>query len=385
MKRDAALVFALVTMVAACSSGGDDKSSEPTESTTATTSPALAAPGAEWETVDPAAVGLDATKLEAIAAVAEEGKSNCLVVVRDGKIAGEWYFRGTNPDSVQEVWSASKSISSTLVGIAQDDGDLKITDSASQYIPSWQGTPAEAVSVRDLLANDSGREWSVAIDYSQMLNAPDQTKFAEELGQPEPPGVTWAYNNSAIQTLDDVVSGATGTEPKDLAAARLFGPLGMTHTNMTTDSSGNTRMFMGVKSTCRDMARYGQLMLNKGRWGDKQIVSEAWVEDATGRSSTPLNAGYGYLWWLNREGVLSSALRATSVEAASNPETPRGRIADDAPDDMFWAIGLGNQIVQVDPGSKTVVVRLGTSEAVPRPPTFTPSDAARVVTEAVTN
>jgi CubicO group peptidase (beta-lactamase class C family) len=241
-----------VTMVAACSSGGDDKSSEPTESTTATTSPALAAPGAEWETVDPAAVGLDATKLEAIAAVAEEGKSNCLVVVRDGKIAGEWYFRGTNPDSVQEVWSASKSISSTLVGIAQDDGDLKITDSASQYIPSWQGTPAEAVSVRDLLANDSGREWSVAIDYSQMLNAPDQTKFAEELGQPEPPGVTWAYNNSAIQTLDDVVSGATGTEPKDLAAARLFGPLGMTHTNMTTDSSGNTRMFMGVKSTCRD-------------------------------------------------------------------------------------------------------------------------------------
>ena len=102
---------------------------------------APAHPGASWQKVAPAAVGLDAAKLAQIAAQARQGKSNCLVVVRDGKLAGEWYFRGTGPDTTQDVFSATKSFASTLVGIAQDDGDLRIGESASRWIPQWKGTP----------------------------------------------------------------------------------------------------------------------------------------------------------------------------------------------------------------------------------------------------
>lgn len=334
--------------------------------------------------VSPAAAGLDAGKLDAIAARAKKGKSNCLAVVRNGEMAGEWYFHGTGPDTAQNIFSATKSVTSTLVGIAQDDGDLRIGDSASKWIPEWRGTPAQAVTVRDLLSMDSGREWSVRTDYLQLLRARDRTDFAVGLKQQRAPGQVWAYNNAAVQTLQRVLRQATGQDVATYARTRLFAPLGMGRTRMTADRAGNAQMFMGVQSTCRDLARFGSLLLDRGRSGGRQIVSARWVQEATGRSSTRLNAAYGYLWWLNRPGTLAGPLSATDLGAAGHPRTIQGPLVHGAPQDMFWALGLGNQLVQVDPGSRTVVVRLGTAEARPRPPTFGPAEASKVVTEAVT-
>jgi CubicO group peptidase (beta-lactamase class C family) len=378
---------AALLLAAACTDSGSDSTSAPSRDRTTTTASRTAAapvPGDEWQTVDPESVGLDAEKLEEIARVAEVGKSHCLVVVREGKIAGEWYFRGTGPETAQEVFSATKSVTSTLVGIAQDEGDLRITDSASRWIEEWRGSPADAVTVRNLVSNDSGRQWSLAIDYGQMLGADDKTQFAIDLPQEDPPGTVWAYNNSAIQTLQRVLARATGENVVEYAREQLLEPIGMADSRMTTDPAGNALVFMGLRSTCRDMARFGVLMLNHGRWGDEQVVSRAWVEEATGRSSTELNAAYGYLWWLNRPGVIANPFTATSIDAVANPRTLRGQMVPGAPEDMFWAQGLGNQIVQVDPGSRTVVVRLGTSEPRPSPPTFGSAEASRVVTEALT-
>jgi CubicO group peptidase (beta-lactamase class C family) len=239
------------------------------------------------------------------------------------------------------------------------------------------------VTVRDLLSNDSGRQWSPAIDYRDLLRAPDRTAFAIGLPQATPPGRVWAYNNSAIQTLQRVLQRATGEDVVDYAEQRLFRPLGMAGTTMARDRAGNAQMFEGVRSTCRDMARFGTLMLDDGRWGDRRIVSAAWVHAATGVPSQPLNAGYGYLWWLNRPGAITNPLVATSLADAQHPTTEHGQIAPGAPQSMYWALGLGNQVVQVDPGSRTVVVRLGTGAARPKPPTFGPVEASKVVTEAV--
>jgi len=80
---------------------------------------------------------------------------------------------------------------------------------------------------------------------------------------------------------------------------------------------------------------------------------------------------------------LAGATAPVNVEVVESPDAPSGQLVADAPEDMFWAQGLGNQIIQVDPGSRTVVVRLGTGEPQPQPPTFGRNDAARVVTEAV--
>ena len=201
--------------------------------------------------------------------------------------------------------------------------------------------------------------------------------------QAEPPGTVWAYNNSAIQTLQRVLQQATSEAVTTFAKERLFDPLGMTHTTMATDRSGNAQMFEGVHSSCEDLARFGLMILDGGRWGARQVVSSAWVHAATGPSSTKLNAAYGYLWWLNHEGVIGNPLVATDLQAAANPKTLHGRLVPGAPDDLFWALGLGNQLVQVDPGSGTVVVRLGAGGPRPKPPTFGPAEASKVVTEAV--
>ncbi|MGE5286589.1 MAG: serine hydrolase domain-containing protein [Micromonosporaceae bacterium] len=373
-------------LAAACSGGsgpgGAAPASKGSARPTATGSTLAPAAGA-WQAVTPGAAGLSAARLRQIAAQAERGHSDCLLVARYGKIAGEWYFRGTGRDSTQNVFSVTKSITSVLVGIAQDEGDLRISDSASKWIPEWKGTPAAAVTVRDLLSNDSGRQWSTKIDYAQLVRARDRTAFAVGLKQAQPPGTVWAYNNSAIQTLQRVLQNATGQDVATFARQRLFTPAGMSHTTMTPDAAGNAQMFQGVLSTCRDMARFGQLMLNRGRLGSTQIVSAAWVRQSTGTPSTKLNAAYGYLWWLNHRGVQAGPLAPVTLQQAESPATPKTRLVPGAPDDLYWAIGLGNQIVQVDPSSRTVVVRLGVPEVTPRPPTFGPAEASRIVTQAV--
>lgn len=336
-----------------------------------------------WQTATPASVGLDGARLKQLAARAKRAGSSCFLVVRDGKIAGEWYFGGAGRETPRNVFSVTKSFASTLVGIAQDDGDLRIGSSASRWIPEWRGTSAEAVTIRNLLSNDSGREWSTVTDYVGLIAAPDKTRYAIGLKQTSRPGRVWAYNNAAIQTLEQVLERATGDDVASFARQRLFRPLGMTRTTLATDRSGNVQLFQGLESTCRDLARFGVLMLQDGRWNGKRIVSSSWVRQATARPSTELNAAYGYLWWLNRKGVVGSPLAATSIEAATSPATKRGRLVPGAPADMYWALGLGNQIVQVDPGSRTVVVRLGAGSSASQGSTFGPAETSKVVTGAV--
>lgn len=381
-RRSAAgtLTVIIASLLAACSGGGGSAPGTAPPAGGSHTQGSVTG----WQLVRPAAVGLSPAKLRQIAAQASRAKSSCLLVARYGKIAGEWYFRGTRHDTTQNVFSVTKSITSVLVGIAQDEGDLRISDSASRWIPQWRGTPAAAVTIRELLSNDSGRQWSLETDYGGLIRASDRTAFAVGLRQAHRPGTVWAYNNAAVQTLQRVLQNATGQDVGTFAEVHLFRPTGMDHTTMTGDGSGTVQTFEGVESTCRDMARFGQLMLNRGRWGTSRVVSSAWVQQSTGRSSTKLNAAYGYLWWLNRRGVLAGPLAPMSLGRAENPATPRTRLVPGAPSEVYWAIGLGNQIVQIDPASKTVVVRLGIPQAQPSQPTFGPAQAARVVTEAIT-
>jgi hypothetical protein len=105
------------------------------------------------------------------------------------------------------------------------------------------------------------------------------------------------------------------------------------------------------------MARFGHLFLHKGQWQGTTVVPAAWVTEATGAPSTPLNAAYGYLWWLNRRGRLANPLQPTTGETGGGAAD--GQLVPGAPDDVFWALGLGDQIIAVFPDTDTVAVRLG--------------------------
>ncbi|HEX6420513.1 MAG TPA: serine hydrolase [Acidimicrobiales bacterium] len=337
-------------------------------------------PGDDWDRVDPAGAGFDPVALERLWADAEAARSTCLVVTRDGVVVDEHYGEGAHANTARQAFSVTKSLTSTLVGIAQDHGALALDHPAAEYVPAWRGTEAEAVTVEHLLSNVSGRHWDAATDYLSMaIEAEDKTAFAVGLAQDEPPGRTWAYNNAAVQTLSAVLESATGQPADDYAATMLFEPIGMRDSRMTSDAAGNPLTFMGLETTCLDLARFGYLMLRDGVWDGEQVVSEAYVERATGRPSTDLNAGYGLLWWLNHEGPVASPLVATSGPGGAG--TAEGPLVPEAPFDTFWALGFRNQIVAVVPSEGIVAVRLGPAppEGVP----FTHRELTRGVLDAL--
>jgi CubicO group peptidase (beta-lactamase class C family) len=335
-------------------------------------------PGAEWQRTSPEDAGFDRAELAKIASEARRNGSNCLVVIRHGRLVADWYWNGTSAASTQEVFSATKSYTSTLVGIAQADGLLAIGDKVSKWVPEWAGTASEDVTIEDILSNDSGRHWDLTTDYRDLLRAVDRTGFAVGLTQDAGPGDVWAYNNAAIQTLDAVLAKATRQHPAAYAQGRLLGPIGMSRSKMTLDGAGNTNMSFGLNSTCEDMARFGHLFLRAGNWRGRQIVPARWVEAATGRPSQKLNAAYGYLWWLNASGPLADPLKPRTRKQSAG--APHRRLVGGAPPDMYWALGFGGQVVQVDPGSDTVVVRLGPNAPKTR---YGAADTAEVVTEAL--
>ncbi|WP_165807185.1 serine hydrolase domain-containing protein [Nocardioides currus] len=333
-----------------------------------------------WTTASPGEVGLSRAALARHARLAKQRGSTCLAVVRRGKLAGDWNW-GTPRTTPREVFSVTKSVTSTLVGIAAGDGLLELDDPVSRYVPQWRGTASADVTIRNLLSNDSGRFWSLESDYSLLVKSSDRTGYAVGLTQQHPAGSAWAYNNAAIQVLDAVLRRATGLRTDVFAQRRLFDPLGMTHTRMTRDSSGrSTNAFFGMQTTCLDLARLGRLFLQQGRVDGERVVPRAFVRAAVGRSSTAHNAAYGYLWWLNRPGTLRGPTDA--VDDAGQPVTPRtGQLAPAASPRMFAALGLGGQVLLVDPGSGTIVVRLGTDSLAGQNQAF--AEAAAVVTDAV--
>ena len=361
-RRWVAVAMALALVAAACSTGGDGGAAgggAPADGDAAGAAgdESVRFPGDEWDHVDAAEAGFDPAALDSLAASAEAGGSSCLVVTRDGAVVDERYFGGGAADVPAEAFSVTKSITSMLVGIAQDEGDLDTAQPAADFIPEWAGTPSADVSVEELLSNDSGRQWSLGLDYSELIRAPDKNAFAIGLGQDVPPGETWAYNNSAIQTLSAVLEAATGGSPSDLADRALFEPIGMDDSAMSTDAAGNTLTFMGLQTTCLDLARFGYLMLRGGAWDGEQVVSADFVEQATAVSSTELNAGYGYLFWLNHRGRIGSPALATSGEDSA--AIADGQLVPEAPEDVFWALGFNDQVVAVIPSEGIVAVRMG--------------------------
>lgn len=352
--RRTATLVGLGLLVAACS-GGDDGAGAGDGAGPAGAD--VSYPGDEWPQVDPAGAGFDPAALDRMSAAAEAAGSTCLVVTRDGAVVDERYFGPGAADTPAEAFSVTKSVTSTLVGIAAEAGDLDIGEPAADLLSEWQGTPSAAVTVEDLLSNDSGRDWSLAQDYVQLVRAPDKNAFAIGLGQARPPGETWAYNNAAIQTLSAVLERATGESPRAYAERTLFDAVGMDDSEMSVDAAGNTVTFMGLQTTCLDLARFGYLMLRGGRWDGEQVVPADYVARATTVSSTDLNAGYGYLFWLNHRGSIASPLLATS--GAGDNSIADGQIVPGAPEDVFWALGFNEQVVAVIPSEGVVAVRMG--------------------------
>ena len=309
-------------------------------------------PDPDWPTGDPEDHGLSSAALTELAGVAEGLDSNCMLVIHEGVLVGEWYWNGYDAQTDQpNVFSVTKSFSSALVGIAAAQGLLSIDDSAADYIADWAGTESDTVTIRNLISNNSGRFWDFSTDYLQMTFAADQTQFSIDLSQAQPPNTWWEYNNSAIQTLERVLSVATGEDLGAFAQTNLLEPIGAS-ISVGHDAAGNPQTYQGISASCRDLARFGYLYLREGEWaGGQQIIPAAWIAESTTPSSQ-LNSAYGYMWWLNVEGhwVLPSAPMR---------EEGDGQLLGEGSQEIYAAVGALGQLIVVDPVDGYVFIRLG--------------------------
>lgn len=230
------------------------------------------------------------------------------MLVRHGKVIGEGWWKPEAPDKPHVLHSLSKSFNSTAIGLAIAEGKLSLDDPVLKFFPS--DVPAEpsdnlkAMKLRDLLTMTCGHD----VEAKRVGGAPSVKAF---LAQPVPrkPGTHFLYNTMGSYTLSAIVTKATGKTSLEFLKPRLFEPLGIENPDWPSSPEGNSLGGYGLMLCTEDIAKFGQLYLQKGKWNGKQLVPENWVEQATSKQvpndkelahakiGIDWVQGYGFQFW----------------------------------------------------------------------------------------
>ncbi len=301
--------------------------------------------GAEWDKANIDSLNYNKAALTDLNAFLEAGGTRAFIILKDGKIAHEAYFGkeilGTKPFTVSSFWywaSAGKTLTSFLIGKAQEEKFLSIEESSQKYLgEGWSSlskTQEGNITIKHHLTMTTGLDDSKDLDCTM----PECLNFLAE------PGKRWSYHNAPYTMLDQVISKATKMNFDDYFNSRLKNIIGM---DGFWNYSGYNHIYY---STPRSMARFGLLMLNKGKWEDKTVMADSKFYTDMINTSQNLNLSYGYLWWLNGKASLMSP--GTQVVFKSS-------LATNAPADAFCALGKNGQMLDVIPSLNMIVVRMG--------------------------
>jgi CubicO group peptidase (beta-lactamase class C family) len=241
-------------------------------------------------------------------AVANLG-GTCMVAMRDGKIIGEWYSGGRTPTTKAIGESTSKVLTAAVIGAAQQLGRLKIDQPIADFIPEFKGTPKATITIRHMLTHSSGL-MSFPGQTAQVLNigAGSVTAAALTLPLVNTPGSTYDYDTSniALQLLMVVVERAVGEKFASFADKYVLRPAGMANSVYKGDEpatnwdTGDPWLAAGLNTTCRDLARLGQLFHANGSWAGQQLFSADFATQSTSVQVPKVNNGglvtdYGFL------------------------------------------------------------------------------------------
>lgn len=283
-----------------------------------------------------------------------------LIVLVDGKVVHEHYAKGITPTSVTQSLSLNKSVTSLMTGVALGDGTLKsIDDPVAPLLPEWSDAARGKITLRHLLSMSSGlhnysmskADWpAMKLMLSDEIEATALTAAAEN-----PPGSLFKYKNGDAQIAGAVLRRAIAKAHKGESYASylsrtLWCGVGNHPATLWAESEeGAPRFYAGLQASLRDWARIGQLVLDKGRVGEKQIVPEAYIDQMTAPSSA--NARYGLFIW---RGTPWAKDRVYSPEAGINAH----HSAPYAANDVAFMDGYGGQRVYIVPSAKLVIARL---------------------------
>ena len=304
-----------------------------------------------WTTSSMSDHSIDPTKMDLANQFAQNDQyARALLVIKDGYLVFENYYDDGGVDQSTNLWSVTKSFSSAVVGILMDEHTINSTDQLmADLMPQYP--EFNLISLHHVLTMTSGLAWAeegpLWVDW---IFSDDWVAAALARGQVNKPGENFYYSSGNSHFLTSLVYHKTGEKPGKLAKDRLFDPMGIPfevldqpiiysswagyrtplHQTWRQDPKGIECASFGLYLTARDMAKFGFLYLNKGRWDNDQLISENWVETSTKDHETNIYGrySYGYQWYITYVG--------------GHP--------------AFLASGFGGQIIGIVPSLDLVVV-----------------------------
>ncbi|MCJ8168696.1 serine hydrolase domain-containing protein [Atopomonas sediminilitoris] len=278
-------------------------------------------------------------------------RTDALLVIKDGEIVYERYAGENSAQTPHLLWSVSKSVWATVLGVAQQQGVLSLDQSVSEHYPPLKAHPQ--ITYRHLLHWASGLDWAEDYEYAPLKSSvvamlytrgrQDMAAFTAAHPQGVKPGIRHSYSSGDSNLLGAALKQPLAERYADYPWEALFNPLGMRHVSFEADASGTYVASSYAYMTARDLARLGLLMQRDGRWQDQQLLAPEWVkfnrtlfEHAT--QTQPAEALPGGHWWLNAE-------------------LQGQRAWPDAPTDAFAGLGHWGQSLTVLPSDGLIVVR----------------------------
>ena len=305
----------------------------------------------DWEISSLEKEGVDSAKIVKLIKNILAGKfpnTHSVLLVKNGKLILEEYFYGNNRDDLHYLASATKSITSILVGISLDEEMLKnIDQNVYELFPDYEGTEwidkKYEINVRHLLSMASGIEWDEnrpatdsRHDYFAMRRGGDWIRYVFNKNLVALPGQQFNYNGGLSALLGEIIRRTSGLNAEKFSEKYLFGPLGISHYNWLKYNDGSINTGGGLLLKPRDMAKIGQMMLNNGKYNGKKIVSEEWITESTDNyivpKSFPMGSGYGYQWWRGETNINGRTIKT------------------------YFAQGLGGQFIFIVPSLKITAI-----------------------------
>ena len=282
-----------------------------------------------WIEKTPESIGLDTIEVNQLMDFVKipEFNTQAAILIQGNYIIAEYYGEGYDKSSLVTSWSVAKSFTSTLIGIAIDEGYINsINDPITNYLPEWKGKDQDNILLKHLLAMQSGMD-----DHplAGVVFSTNMVKYSLDRDVLRPPETAFSYSNEDSMLLGEILENATGFSVQDYADKKLFNILEI-EDKWWTDQAGNTVTYAGLDMNPRDFAKFGLMVAQDGKWENKEVVSSEWLETATNNYNDL--APYGFQWWTSNSPVEKEY-------------------------DFFSAKGLDGQLIYVWPEIDLVFVR----------------------------
>lgn len=335
--KDRIIIFSLILVLATTSCSTDSENNE--ESTPDSTSPYFPPiESNDWETISITELNWNEEAVQPLFDYVASKDTKAFLILKNGRIAVEWYAQDFTKDSPWYWASAGKTLTAFTTGIAKEEGFLQLTDKTSTYLgDGWTSIPKEKedlISVWNQLTMTTGLD-----DTRGDCKTPDCLVYLADAG------TRWSYHNAPYTLLQDVVTNATNTDFEGYYNSKLRDRIGMTGQWLSSNGSNNVYW-----SNARSMARFGLLNQHDGVWEDTPILSDTDFISEMKNTSQDLNKSYGYLWWLN--GKESAMIPKSQIVFNS-------KLMPNAPDDLYAGLGKNDQKLYIVPSQDLVIVRMG--------------------------